>query len=256
MASCIGAQMYTIREFCKTPADIAASCAKLRHIGYENVQVSGIAAIEVQELARILDGEGLACVSTHKGVDDMRHTAAFVDYHAALRCKYPAIGGWGWGGKTLAEWKAFIQDYSQIGKTLAAQGLKIGYHNHAHELCRVSDTPQAVPLELMLQEMDPSVWFEIDTYWIAFGGGEPSAWIDRVAGRIPCVHFKDLLITPDMKQHKMVEIGRGNLNWPRILETCRRAGVHYYLVERDAGDLDPFESLRISLENMKAMGLK
>ena len=64
-----------------------------------------------------------------------------------------------------------------------------------------------------------------------------------------------MLITPDRKQQKMCEIGSGNLNWPRILDSCKKAKVEWYLVERDHGDLDPFESLRISLENMRAMGL-
>ena len=54
---------------------------------------------------------------------------------------------------------------------------------------------------------------------------------------------------------KMCEVGAGNLNWPAILEVCKAAGVKWYLIERDDGDLDPFESLRISLENLNAMDI-
>ena len=54
----------------------------------------------------------------------------------------------------------------------------------------------------------------------------------------------------------MCEVGSGNLNWPRILDACRRAGVEWYLVERDSGDLDPFDSLKVSLDNLRAMGLR
>lgn len=53
----------------------------------------------------------------------------------------------------------------------------------------------------------------------------------------------------------MCEIGRGNLNWPRILQSCKAAGVEWYLVERDSGDLDPFESLKISYEQLRSWGL-
>ena len=31
----IAAQMYTLRDYCKTPADIAASCAKVKKMGYD-----------------------------------------------------------------------------------------------------------------------------------------------------------------------------------------------------------------------------
>ena len=39
----------------------------------------------------------------------------------------------------------------------------------------------------------------------------------------------------------MAEVGEGNLEWPAIIAACGR---------------DPFESLKISLENLKAMGLE
>jgi len=247
--------MYTLRDHLKTPADMAKTCARVKKMGYDAVQVSAFGPIDVKELAKILDGEGLACAATHKSMDDMKNTAACLDYHATLKCRYTAVGGFGWGGVKLADWQNFAREYSQVAKTLSAKGLEVGYHNHAHELCRAHDSPATTPLDLLINECDKKVWFEIDTYWIAFGGGDPAAWIDRVAGRIPCVHFKDLLITPDQKQQKMVEIGSGNLNWPRILDACKRAKVEWYLIERDAGDLDPFDSLKISLDNLRAMGL-
>ena len=57
------------------------------------------------------------------------------------------------------------------------------------------------------------------------------------------------------REQKMCEIGSGNLNWPAILDACRKAAVKWYLVERDDGDMDPFDSLEVSLKNMRAMGL-
>jgi sugar phosphate isomerase/epimerase len=54
----------------------------------------------------------------------------------------------------------------------------------------------------------------------------------------------------------MFEVGEGNLNWPEIIEACRHAGVEYYAVEQDTCCRDPFESLAISLRNLKAMGLE
>jgi len=38
----IGAQLYTIREFCKTLEDFDESCKKVSEMGYKVVQLSGI----------------------------------------------------------------------------------------------------------------------------------------------------------------------------------------------------------------------
>jgi sugar phosphate isomerase/epimerase len=54
----------------------------------------------------------------------------------------------------------------------------------------------------------------------------------------------------------MAEVGEGNLNWPAILQACREAGVEWYAVEQDECQRDPFESLKISYDNLKAMGLQ
>jgi sugar phosphate isomerase/epimerase len=111
-------------------------------------------------------------------------------------------------------------------------------------------------MDLLMSKLDPeNTWMEIDTYWVQHGGADPAEYIRRAAGRIPCVHFKDMTITPQ-RTPKMTEICDGNLNWPRIIEACRYAGVQWYIVERDAGDLDPFDSLARSCYNLREkMGL-
>ena len=89
---------------------------------------------------------------------------------------------------------------------------------------------------------------------MAHGGADPAAWLRRLSGRVPSIHVKDMTINAK-REHKMCEVGAGNLNWPEILKAAKEAGVEHYIVERDAGDLDPFESLAISLRNLKSWGL-
>jgi len=250
----IGAQMYTIREHTKTPADIEKSCKRLRDIGYEAVQVSAVGKIDVKDLAKILSDNGLTCAATHVGLDMMKDVSQCVEYHQALGCRYTALGGFS-GGDDRAAWMGFVDDFNATAAALKSHNIQIGYHNHSHELTPLVGPGPKTPLDLLIQGLTSDIWFEIDTYWIAHGGGDPAAWIDRVKNRIPAVHVKDMTITTKREQ-KMCEVGSGNLNWPRILDSCKAAGVEWYLVERDSGDLDPFESLAISLKNMKAMGLK
>lgn len=255
----IGVQMYTIRESCKTPEDIAKSCKRLKDMGFGAVQASALGPIDPKELRKILDDNGLVCAATHRSVDQMRDTQKILDEHRTLGCELTAIGGFGFGGNPKADWEKFADDYNAIAKTLADGGLKVGYHNHSHELSPFATDPAQIdpkdcPQQLLLDRLGKHVWFEIDTYWIAHGGADPAAWIEKCAGRIPAIHVKDMTISAK-REHKMCEVGRGNLNWPRILEAAKKAGVEWYLIERDSGDLDPFESLKISLENLRSWGL-
>ena len=68
----IAVQLYTLREFTKTPADIARTLKKVREIGYRAVQCSALGPIEPRELRAILDQEGLFCCATHTAFDKVR----------------------------------------------------------------------------------------------------------------------------------------------------------------------------------------
>ncbi len=250
----IAAQMYTLRDVCKTPAEIAVACAKVKKMGYDGIQISGMGKIDPKELKKILDGEGLQCAATHVSLDEMdNETARIIDEHQLWNCKYTAIGGFfapAWNRSVIDN---FIVRYNAIAKKFAGSGISIGYHNHHHEFAPVDGR---CPMDLLIHNLDPEVWIEIDTHWVARGGADPAAYIEMVAGRIPCVHFKDMTIAFVERQPKMCEIGDGNLNWHRIVQACRYAGVKWYIVERDNGDLDPFDSLERSIFNMREkMGL-
>ena len=252
-ASQLAAQLYTLREFAKTPADIAATLKKVKRIGYDAIQCSGMGKIEPKELAAILSGEGLTCCATHVPFDRMKtETQAVIDEHKLWNCPYTAVGGFFPKQPTARDWHTFARDYSELSGKFKGSGVEIGYHNHSHELARFEGK---TALQILLDELDESVWWEIDTYWIAHGGGDPIEWIRKVSGRMPCVHLKDMAITPE-RQQLMAEVGEGNLNWPGILAACREIGVQWYIVEQDVCQRDPFESLKISLENLKGMGVR
>ncbi|CAN5447113.1 sugar phosphate isomerase/epimerase [soil metagenome] len=257
MASQIAAQLYTLRDFCKTPADIAASLKKVRQIGYEAVQVSGIGKIDPAELQSILKNEGLTCCVTHTGIDRLKaEPEAVVAEHKLWDCHYTAIGGFGWGEQTTATWIENAKNLSAVASTLAKMGLPVGYHNHSHELSKYNGK---TGLDIILETFDKLVWFEIDTYWITHGGGDPIAWINKVAGRIPCIHLKDMAIAFDGKQYnqQMAPVGEGNLNFPGIIEAAKKAGTKWFIVEQDnCNGRDPFECLASSFKYLKSLGLK
>src|SRR5438105_339300 len=92
----IAVQLYTLREYTKTPADVVKTFRRVKQIGYDAVQLSALGPIDPTELAKILDGEGLTCAATHVGLDAVRtNTAKVIDDHLLWKCKWTAIGSYG-----------------------------------------------------------------------------------------------------------------------------------------------------------------
>lgn len=250
--SVIAAQMYTLRDFCKTPRDIARSMKKVRALGYEAVQTSGLGPIAPDELRRIVDGEGLFICATHTSYERMRdEPEAVIDEHRTLGCPYAGIGGLPEEYRNAEGFKRFAKEASQVAQRLSQDGLAFAYHNHSFELERFGDR---TGLAILYEDSDPRVFkAEIDTYWVQHGGGDPVWWINKLAGRLPLLHLKDMAMRGFEQLY--AEVGEGNLNWSGILHAAKQAGVAWYIVEQDVCQRDPFESLGISLRNLNAMGL-
>lgn len=253
MSSVIGAQLYTLRDYLKTPEDIATSLKKVREIGYESVQLSGLGPIEKAELKKILDDLGLTVCITHipfeRLIDDFE---GVVQEHKLLDCKYVAIGGMPLEYRNAEGFPKFAKEATKVGKKLAAEGLVFGYHNHSFELEKFNGR---LGLDILLEDTEPEYMIaELDTYWLQNGGADPALWIRKVAGRIPVVHLKDMGVIDN--KPVMMEVGEGNLNWPEIIKACQESGVEWYVVEQDICQRDPFESLAISFNNLKKMGLE
>jgi sugar phosphate isomerase/epimerase len=248
----IAAQLYTLRDFLKTPEDMARTLPRVAQIGYRAVQLSGMGPITAADLRRLLDTAGLHACATHVSFDRLHADLdAVVDEHRVLGCDYVAIGSMPKEYRTAEGYPRFARAATEVARRLQERGLAFGYHNHSFELQKFGDR---TGLAILYGESDPAlVRCEIDTYWIQHGGGDPAWWIRSVAGRIPVVHLKDMVMGEDGPL--MAEVGEGNLNWPAILEACRDAGVRWYVVEQDTCRRDPFESLAISFQNLRGWGL-
>lgn len=257
--SVLAAQLFTIRDFTKTRADFADSMRKIREIGYRVVQVSAVGAIGDDVIKGICDDNGLSICNTHVSVEQLQNDIdGVIAQHALWDCRHVAIGGMPLAYRgSEAGFRSFAAIANGIGARLADAGLTFSYHNHSFEFVKFGNDSG---LELFFAETDPRyVRAELDTYWIQHGGADPIAWTERMAGRMPVIHLKDMVMLPSADgrgRQAMAEVGEGNLNFAGILAACERAGVEFYAVEQDICQRDPFESLAISYRNLRALGLE
>lgn len=248
----LGAQFYTVRDFCKDLNGISESLKKIADIGYKNVQISGTCDYDAEWMKEELRKNGLKCVITHiKNDKIVDETEKVIADHKVFDCGIIGIGHF--SVKTRGT-DGFIEFFSRAIKKINESGLTVSYHNHADEFLKVNGK---CIIESLMEAFSPEeLKFTIDTYWVQAAGGDPAWWINHFKGRTPCIHLKDMNYL-DQATRPMAVIGEGNMNFDGILKAAIDCDVKYALVEQDdCNGEDPFDCLRRSYEYLKAQGLE
>ncbi|MDR0503227.1 MAG: sugar phosphate isomerase/epimerase [Treponema sp.] len=241
----IGVQMYTVREYLKTPKEINSSLKRIKEMGFDMVQLSGNGPIDNNELAAMLKDNGIQAVGTHspwERVADKDELARLIEEHKVLGC-----GQIGIGIKpniypdTYDGYTGFIKKVNEICDQLDGTGLGFGYHNHELEFMKFNGV---CAMDRLIEEC-PKCEFTLDVFWVQAGGKDPCEYMDKLKNRIRILHLKDYRVCA--RQRQFAEIGQGNLNWPAIFSRCDQYGIPCAVIEQDGDFLkDPFESLALS----------
>ncbi len=254
----LGAQFFTVRDFCKNLEDFEETLKKVADIGYTEVQISGTCEYEADWLNGQLDKNGLKCCITHISGDKLiNETDKVISDHKIFGCEHIGIGALpnGWNGITEEVYSDFVDKFSVVGQKIHNNGLQFMYHNHDIEFKH--DENNRRYLDRLVEDFTPEqMGFTLDTYWIQAGGGDVIDWIKKLKGRIPCVHLKDMTYFPG-EGKRMAPVGWGNMNFEGIIKACEGAGVEHLLVEQDNcyGE-DPFNCLKKSYDYLKSLGLE
>ena len=247
----IGAQLYTLRDYCQNEKDFAESMKRVAEIGYTTVQVSGIGPIPAEKVREICEKNNLKIVITHIPPDRILYdTDTVIKEHDIMGCNYIGIGSMP-GKYRQPDWiERFATDYLEPAKKIANAGKLFMYHNHDFEFQRFNGK---YIIEYLLDAFKPDeLGITLDTYWVQVAGCDVADWIERLTGRLPCIHLKDLEMI-DGKAY-MAPIMEGNLNFPKYIKAFEKAGTKYMLVEQDTFLESPFVCLKKSYDNLKALG--
>lgn len=253
----LAAQLYTVRDLTKTAEgfhDVLRTC---HVIGYEGVQLSAVGCmngdepeVDAAKAREWLDENGLVCCATHRPWKRLvENTDEEIAFHKTLGCDYVAIGGIWEYGQDADAYRRFLEDARPVIGALSKEGLRFGYHNHAHEFIRDPET--GLPCYEILYSAGSDLMLEIDTYWVAAAGGDPAALLRRCVGRVPVIHVKDMEVVPK-DGSVMAPVGEGNLNWDAILAAAKESGTEWLVVEQDECRRDPFDCLNSSFEFLSA----
>ncbi len=240
-AGTLGMELWTYRR--ELAKDLPGTLAMVRAMGVTDVETASFYGRTVSAFRGLLDQNGLTCssyiTSYPRLASDMDSVIADAK---ALGATYVLAAGIPRRGALTREvaGKA-AADFNTWGAALKAAGLQFAYHPHGFEFVREGSRTL---FDVLMEETDPGlVQFELDVFWVAHGGGDPVAYMERFPKRFSLVHLKDIakgtptgVTTGKAPDETSVALGTGQIDWVRFLRAADRAGVKRYYIEDESLD--------------------
>lgn len=245
----IGLQLYTLRR--DMERDFEGTLQTVAAIGYNEVEFAGYFGRSPASVRATLDRLGLAAPAAHIGTPasltkDWEKT---IEAGKVMGHRYLIVA---WieekERRTLDDYRRYADLFNAAGETARKAGVRFAYHNHDFEFVPLDGK---VPYDLLLERTDPAlVAMEMDLFWIRKAGRDPLEYFRRSPGRFEAVHVKDMDGSP---QQRMVDVGKGKIDFARIFAQGKKAGIRHFFVEHDDPQPSAIESVRTSYRYLKRL---
>jgi len=235
-----GLNLYSIRNKIETEEAFLKTALELKKGGYSFMQFSG-SPLPADAVKRVVEQTGMPVVLTHRPMDRiLNDTEKLMEEDGSFGCKNIGLGMMDM--KALLDedaFKATVEKLDKAGEKMKKAGFKFFYHNHYQEFYKLKNGQTR--FDYMIENA-PNFNFTLDTYWVQYGGENILEFLDKLDGRIECVHLKDYAILMDEEGNlkpTYESVGYGTINFKPVVEKMKKKGVKYFLVEQDNAALLP-----------------
>ena len=253
-----GMELWTYRT--ELAKDLPGTLAMIRGLGFTNIETASFYGRTAGEFRKALDTAGLRCSSYITGYGRLQKEMDNVIQEAkALSASYVLTAGIPRKGLlTLEDAHRAAEAFNEFGAKLRAAGLSFGYHPHGFEF--VPHDGRTL-FDVLLDETSPElVTFEMDVFWLLHGGADPVRYLESYPHRFKLIHLKDMakgsatgILTGRAPDETSVALGTGMVDWSRVLEAARKAGVREYYIE-DESPAAP-QQVPITIRYLEGFGL-
>ena len=243
----ISLQLYTVRQ--ETARDMPGTLRRISEIGYPAVEFAGYGDLIPQDLKTIIDDLGIRASAAHVPFDSWAtDPEAVISDMLALDCAHAVLPtGPPEYRRDEAAVARLAESLNRWGELCRQSNITFSYHNHDFEFAPLGPTTM---WSVLVRETDPElVHFEVDLYWVKYGGADPETVMRDVGDRVRLVHLKDM--APDDTRSDL-PVGEGTMPWSALLEAADAAGVEWYVAEQD-NPRDALEDVRTSLRNLREL---
>jgi sugar phosphate isomerase/epimerase len=236
----IALQVYSVRD--DIVADFEGTMRKIKAMGYDGVELSGVCKMAPAEQKKVLDDLNLQMAGAHVSFVDIEKDSVLSAW-AAVGAKYIVIPHLK-APENEEELAAVIDRIRNAAERCRAYGMKLLYHNHDFDFRKIADKYilehyyDEIPAELLETELD--------VCWVYAGGESPAPYVRKYSGRAPVLHLKDFAgrwvnhlyqkpetpVDPsEVFQYRPVGYGRQDM--PALIEAAEDAGCQWLVVEQD-----------------------
>ena len=232
-----GLNLYSLRTLISTESEFLSVAEKLRDMGYSYLQYSG-AEFDPARIKRVSEKSGLPVYLTH--VPENRiigDTEKLMQEHDVFGCKNIGLGSI--RTAVIADMDSLKRNVEQLNSAaelMHKNGFSFFCHHHHYEFYRHGNE---TVIDYIIKNA-PYINFTLDTYWMQYGGADILKFLDRLDGRIGCVHLKDYKIGAPTDENapipfvpRFAAVGDGLLDMKAIVEKTAKLGTKYYFVEQD-----------------------
>ena len=259
-----GINLYSVHKLIKTEEVLLDTAMKLKEMGYISMQYSGAEFIP-ERLKRVSEATCLPFVLTHMPADRIvGDTDKLMEEHAVFGCKNIGLGSIPIVAMVTEEnivdekiCKTKLEELDKAGEYMKKNGYSFFLHNHHYEFMRMSNGERIFD---HIVANCPNINFTLDTYWLQHAGVDVLATIEKLKGRIGCVHLKDYKVVVNTKLDYFDActayecVGYGNMDFKTIVPKMKEAGTEHFLVEHDSAcsTPDPLGTMEKSIRYIRA----
>ena len=234
-------QAYTYRNY--FPKNVVATLDTIQKLGVTEIEGSG-GRISNDDFRRLCDDRGIKIPSTGASYQELvENPMSVVEDAKTLGSKYVMCA---WvphdrGNFTLEDAKRTVKDFNAAGKVLKENGLIFCYHAHGYEFQPHGD---GTLLDYIIENTDPEyVSFEMDVFWVHFGGGDCVELLKKYGDRWKLMHLKDMKpgIPKDLTGGTNVEynvpLGTGEVDIEGIIREANKIGIKHFFIEDESSQV-------------------
>lgn len=248
MSDRIALQLYSIRDVA-AQIGYEAAVRKVADMGYKAVETAGFPGTTAEAAKKLFNELGMTVVAAHVGLPLGERKDEILDQVEALG-KPPVLCTQIRPDdvKSMDTIKDLCERLNQGYQAAKERGMQFGIHNHWWEF---GDLDGKLIHHIMLEQLDPGIFFEVDTYWVKVAGKDPVKIVSDLGARAPLLHIKD---GPATREASMTAVGDGVMDVPSILKASGNNAKHW-VVELDRCDTDILEAVRKSHQYLTGVAL-
>ena len=209
----LGIQLFALigRDLPRTWEKYSGAIETVAGMGYEFIEPAGLWGFDPRTIRKKAEESGLRVRSLHMGFDQMNDLPVETTLAQAREVVYASENivsvarttvpvardlGCEWGviASSATSRLANLADsirrlcdaFNEASVIAERSGLKFGYHMHSIDFTPVDGM---LPYELLLEQTDAAVRYELDVCWAEAGGVNPAAFIGKYPKKIVSFHL-------------------------------------------------------------------